>query len=127
MTYQQFQEQWEQEAEKEMARYAEKPLEELLALIAKHHFGRYHQVWGAIADKASVKDVGLTMYDFITSDMPYENRYNCAVALIGMFPYSGIRPCDVTLPGPARKYHLGELMELIQKIHRGVNVGNRTS
>jgi len=94
MSYGQFQEQWEQEAEKERAGYDSRPVSALLTDVRAGRFGSYYQLWHSIGARGSLAEAGSLLADVLESDADYLHRYHCAAALItiGRVHSEGFRP-----------------------------------
>jgi hypothetical protein len=82
MDYAEFQEYWEKEADKEYELYMSKSVSELKELLKKRKVGEYYQIWRAIADKATVEEMGWDLYNYLKAGGIYLNKYHCAKALL---------------------------------------------
>ncbi|HEY4416285.1 MAG TPA: hypothetical protein VGO57_11385 [Verrucomicrobiae bacterium] len=116
MSYAQFQEHWEQEADKERLIYDVRPVAELLADVRVKRFGNYYQIWTSIGSRASLAEAGSLLADVLESDVDYLNRYHCAAALISISrTYSdGFRPEQLSAD---KRYPIHQrICELRQKL-----------
>jgi len=84
MSYAQFQEHWEQEADKERERYDARPVSELLADIRAGKYGNYYQIWPSLGTRAKLAEAGSLLFSILESPADYLIRYHCAAALISI-------------------------------------------
>ncbi len=84
MNYAEFQEQWENEADREYDRYMAMDSGALADLVRQGMFGEYYCIWRAIAAKCRLVDVQDAMMRVLRSERDYLVRYHCAAALIAL-------------------------------------------
>ncbi|MBK8035653.1 MAG: hypothetical protein IPK22_00740 [Verrucomicrobiaceae bacterium] len=84
MTYDEFQQRYEDEAGKDRNRYDAFPVSELLSEVRAGRLGERYQIWYSIGARASLAEAGSVMLDVLESDFDYLNRYHCAAALIAI-------------------------------------------
>lgn len=84
MTYAEFQERWDIEAEHELERYMAMSPEDLARRVQGGDYGSYHTLWTAITRKCGLADVQETLMRILRSDEEYLPRYHCARALIAL-------------------------------------------
>jgi|SRR5277367_3139461 len=98
MSYAEFQDHWEKEADKERENYDSRTINELVADVKANRFGKYYQIWYSLGARAKLKDIEWTFYDVLKSNLDYLIRYHCAKALIsiaGLYT-TGIRPEELS-------------------------------
>ena len=54
MTYEQFQQQWESEADRERRKYDSRTVSDLLKDIRRERFGEYYQIWYSLGARATL-------------------------------------------------------------------------
>lgn len=82
--YEQFQEHWEQEADKARKQYDACSVSELLAEICAKRYGRHFQIWYSLGARASLSEAGLILFRVLESQADYLVRNHCAAALISI-------------------------------------------
>jgi len=92
MTYAEFQEQYEREADAEGRAYDALPLSRLVTDIRAGHLGQYYQIWYSLARRARPREVNDLLLAFLSSDADYLHRYHCAAALIRLNGLAGWEP-----------------------------------
>jgi hypothetical protein len=118
MSYEEFQKQWEWEADKEREKYDARPVAELLSDIRAGHFGTYHQIWYSIGARASLAEAGSLLADFLESDAEYLARYHCAAALISI----GRVDADGYLPEQLSVHHRYPVHERLAELRQKLRI-----
>lgn len=84
MTYAEFQDRWDVEAQRELDGYLEMSPFDLLQQVESRNYGSYHTLWTAVARICRLDDVRDTLMRILRSDEEYLTRYHCAGALIAL-------------------------------------------
>jgi hypothetical protein len=84
-------EQYEDAASEEKKRLSNMDVEKLLQNVRQGQYGDYHQIWYALAEKATLEQVGWTLYNILSSNIDYLHRYHAAAALLKLLEKSGER------------------------------------
>lgn len=115
MTYGEFQERWEQEAERELGELGRLSPAQLVQKLADGQFGNHFTFWRVVADKCELADVYEPMLGLIRSNADYLIRYHCADALIQLARVQGFEPIHLSANGPWNmNARLGEVEALIR-------------
>ena len=111
MTYAEFQDRWEQEAERERRAYDAQPVSALLNDIEQGSYGQYYQIWSSLGARARLEEVRWRLFDLLSSNADYLVRNHCAEALIAIagldlqpehLSARGVHPVDQHLATVAR-------------------------
>ncbi|MCA1733084.1 MAG: hypothetical protein LC732_05715 [Acidobacteria bacterium] len=87
-------------------------VEALLERAETHRVGEYYQLWRAIAEKVQLRDAAPIMMNELEHGGDFQSRYHCALALLSMLPYTGIRPHDLAERQAAgHEIYMGDLRE----------------
>ena len=103
-------------ADRESARYARTPLPQLLDDVRSGQTGEYFTIWDAIAKKGTSPQVGWTLYDFLTSDRPYLDRYHCADALLKILTCTEFEAVQLSANWPEVPQNLERLRETSDRL-----------
>jgi hypothetical protein len=90
-----WQDHWEEFTAAERAACDKACLEVLLGDVCGGQFGRYHQIWPAIAARASLEQAGWTLYEVLGRDIDYLHRYHCADALLALIGDAPLKAVDL--------------------------------
>lgn len=92
-------EQYDDAATDEQRRLTKLSLRELLGRVKRRRLGEYHVIWSAIVARADEDRgrAGWALHDFVISDAPYLDRYNCARALLTWLGVTGYEAADLTV------------------------------
>lgn len=100
MTYGEFQDRWEQEAERELREFGRLSSAELVHRLSDGQFGNHFTFWRVVADKCELADVYKPMLGLLRSKADYLIRYHCADALIRLARVQGFEPIHLSANGP---------------------------
>ncbi|MBK7972973.1 MAG: hypothetical protein IPK07_06725 [Deltaproteobacteria bacterium] len=106
MSYADFQRQYEIESEKERAGYDREPIGALLGRIRARRLGGQYQLWYAIAARASLAEAGWLLFDFVSGDAEYLDRYHAANALLALLGWTDLEAADLTVAHRSPEKHL---------------------
>ena len=119
MSYAEFQERFEREAEAEYERYLALPANALVEAVRSGQFGAYYSLWRAVAARASVAEAGWALYDVIAGDAPYLVRYHAADALLSLLQSRRLVAADLAVESPRQREWIGAVREELQARHPG--------
>lgn len=88
--------QWDAHASNESKRYADMPLDELMANLRAGKLGDYRTIWKAIAERGILKEIGWELFDLLQSDHDYLDRYHCADALLKLMKSNAFKPVELS-------------------------------
>lgn len=115
MSYEDFQRRYEIEAEKERSGYDREPLGVLLERVRSRRLGGHHQLWYAIAARASIRDAGWLLFDFVSGEHEYLDRYHAAAALLTLLGRADVDAADLTVAHRSPETHLGEVRAELER------------
>ena len=107
--------QYEDAADAEYARYLRMPISSLVAEITAGRTGEYHTIWRAVAEGGTAPEVGWKLYDVLTSDRPYLERYHCAGALLRVIGCTEFEPVALSAKWPTLPQNLARLRDLVEQ------------
>lgn len=87
---------YEMHAEKEMENYMNEDVSSLLEKIQKGHYGRYHSIWYAVAERATADQAAELLYRVLKRKIDYLYRYHAAAALLRLLEIKDIEPVDLS-------------------------------
>ena len=114
-SYAQFQERWEREAGAEYDRYMARPAGSLLADVIAGRYGKYYQLWRAVAAKATLAEAAWPLFAVLRSGAPYLDRYHCADALLSLLGTPAYDPVRFTGGRPDQAAQLDRLELLLRE------------
>ncbi len=100
LTYGEFQDRWEQEAERELSEFGRLSSAELAQRLSDGQYGVHFTFWRVLADKCKLVDVFEPMLRLLRSNADYLIRYHCADALIRLASVQGFEPIHLSANGP---------------------------
>lgn len=116
-TAQDWKQAYEAAADAEAARYERLPVAELLRDIRRGKTGEYGcPIWDSVARKGTAAEVGWALYDVLTSERPYLERYHCAAALLQVLRCSEFEPVALSANWPTLQGNLARLAELVEQV-----------
>ena len=115
MTYAAFQARWEREAGEEYDAYMRRPAAELIADARAGRFGRYYQLWRAIADRTGLSESGWVLMDILRRENAYLVRYHAAAALLALLGTDEFEPADLTAGHPGEAARVEAAERLLEK------------
>lgn len=77
-----WQEEYENAADKERQYYDELPVEHLLSLVSDGQYGNYNTIWHSLEERATLKQAAWVLFVVLNTDEEYLTRCNCAEALL---------------------------------------------
>jgi len=119
-SYEEFQQQYEDDAGREFAALSALPVAKLLDRVRAGKFGDfYHQLWPAIASKATLAEAGWVLFDVLESKADYLHRYHCAAALIKLAgtPLAAMTPVMLSVEkAPTTKENLETVRNVLTQL-----------
>lgn len=109
-------EHYDDAATDEQRRLAKLSLRELLARVKRRRLGEYHVIWSAIVERAPEDKgrAGWALYDFVVSDAPYLDRYNCARSLLTWLGVSRYDAADLTVQHRDPRVALADVAQVLE-------------
>jgi len=117
VTYADFQAHWERGARAEYDAAMRRPVVELVADARAGRHGEYHQLWRAIAARATLAQAGLVLLEVLRGDYPYLVRYHAADALLALLGTTEFEPVDLSGGRPGE---VGRLETVERLLHEGL-------
>lgn len=114
MSYADFQERFEREAEAEYERYLALPADALVDAVRSGLFGAYYSLWRAVGARASVEQAGWSLYDVVAGDAPYLVRYHAAAALLSLLRSRRFVAADLAVESPRQREWLDAVRDELQ-------------
>ena len=115
MTYADFLDDWEREADAEYEAYLRRPPEALVSDAEYGRYGEYYQLWRAIAARATLASAGKVLLDVVHRDDPYLVRYHAAKALLTLLGTTELQPVDLSGNRPRRAANLERVSEMLRE------------
>jgi hypothetical protein len=108
-----WQESWDDGSRGERGMLDRRPVEQLLADVEDGHYGQYYGIWYSIAERATLEQAGLILFEVLCRGGDYLNRYHCATALLRLLGDSTRTAPQLCLEHPGR---LDELVSLEREL-----------
>lgn len=96
MSYADWREEYDQHADVERAQLDKVPIHDLYARVQARDLGDCYQIWGTIAARANLTEVGWMLFDVLESDLDYLHRYHCADALLHLLGEKQLTAVDLS-------------------------------
>lgn len=99
----------------ELERLSSLSASDLMQRIERRQFGKYTQAFAALATKGDLRLIAPFLAAQLDRPLTVSQRYSCAVALLGMLPYSGIPAHALADPShPGHTIYREDLMAHIE-------------
>jgi len=103
--------QWEDHADAEQARYDAMSTSALLDDVRRGRFGDYRTIWYALGKRAAAPEAAWMLFDVLTSQATYLDRYHCAAALLQLLGSTEWEPVELS----AACFPVAENLSRVQK------------
>jgi len=77
------------------------PIRMLAERIQRGEYGDYYAIWRSLARRASLHEVGWTLFDVLQRPIDYLYRYHCASALLQLLNVQTLQPVHLSSGAPA--------------------------
>ena len=108
-------EEYENASVRERNQFARLDVEALIQKVREGVFGDYFGIWYAIADNATLRQAGWTLYSILTSNVDYLYRYHAAAALIKLLR-STLEPVALSAKRPTLEANLATVREELLRL-----------
>lgn len=107
-------EDYERAAEAESARLARASDRVLLEAIRARQTGEYYTIWRVIGERRPKPEICWTLYETLTSDRDYLDRYHCAQALLRLLGLRTFEAAELSALSPNLPGNLAAPHQIIE-------------
>jgi hypothetical protein len=110
-----FQDTWERAADAEHNACLARPIGDLVDDARAGRYGEYHQLWRAIAARATLPQAGPVLMEVLRRDVDYLVRYHAGAALIHLLATRKFKPAQLSANWPSRPADLDAVERMLKE------------